>query len=141
MYCILKVTNHLGSEVKAATELSTEIENAEDLNELIENENELRLIADEFNVLQERCLETHHNTKYCYITIEIKAGDEVLVPQTVIKVPSVVEGDLRKFLLHVKDFCTAQMEKFLSNISIDIGKVPYKVPAFFNGDIYEVVSH
>lgn len=140
MYCILKVTNHLGREIKAATKISTEIENATDLNELIENENELRLIADEFNLLQERCSETHHNARYCYITIEMKAEDEVLVPQTVVKVPSVVESDLRKFLLHVKEFCTLQMEKFL-DVNMDVRKVPYKAPAFFNGDIYGVVYH
>ncbi len=140
MYCILKVTNHLGKEIKAATKISTEIENAVDLNELIENENELRLIADEFNLLQRRCLETHH-ARYCYITIEMKAEDEILVPQTVVKVPSIVEADLRTFLLHVKDFCTAQMESFLSGMNIDIGRLPYKAPAFFYGDIYEVVCH
>ena len=140
MYCILKVTNHLGKEVKAATKISTEIESAEELRALIENESELRLIAEEFNALRERCLESH-NARYCYITIEMKAEDEVLVPQTMVKIPSVVEAYLRNFLLHVKDFCTAQMESFLSGMNIDIGRLPYKAPAFFYGDIYEVVCH
>lgn len=140
-YCILKVKNLLGKEVKSAIKISTAIESAEELNELIESETELSLIAEEFIALQQKCTQVYGD-RLCQITVEIKTEEKFLVPQTTIKVPCTAEADLRKFLLHVKDFCTKQIEIFLANVpNVEMNSVSFKIPAFFNGDMDKVISY
>lgn len=142
MYCLIRVEHWKGDTIKGATNFPSEFENGQQLNKLIEIEDEFRLIAEEFYDLQSKCKESH-NERYCEVTLEVALDEEILVPKTTIKVPSIAEGELRKLLWHIKDVCIDQMKEYLAEEREDkeIKRVSYELPAFFNGNIYSTVFH
>ena len=141
MHCILRVEGSKGSKINAATKISENFENGGDLRRLIENETEFQIIVEEFRELQSICLEAYGRRTYCRLTIEMASEQEQLIPRTTIRVPRTAEVELMKFLLHVKEFFRSQMQDFLSEEKgdMDIQRAYYKIPAFFKGDIDEVV--
>ncbi|MCI8832638.1 MAG: hypothetical protein HFJ19_00275 [Clostridia bacterium] len=143
MHCVVRVENWKGETIKGATNLPPKFKNGEQLNRLIAIESDLRAIAQEFTLLLNKCKE-YNSEKYCTITVEIALDEEVLVPETTVKVPDKVSTDLRILLLHIKEVCIDQMKDFLEEKREDdkhMSIVSYEVPSFFKGDIYSTLFH
>lgn len=142
MYCVVKVENWKGETIKGATNLPSDFENGEQLNKVIEIENEFRLISQEFMFFLSKCQE-NNNEKYCNVTLEIALDEEVLIPETTVKVPIIASGELKKLLCHIKEVCIDQVREFLMEEREvkEMKRVSYELPAFFNGDINLTLFH
>lgn len=131
-YCIVKAENWRGEKFNAGTKINSTME--DEFNNAIENQNELKTIAQEFNQLLWVCAQQKPMGKYCTCTLEVSIEGEILTKSSV-EVPRGAEAELRKLLCHVQDFCAQQVEDIPGEINI------VSAPAFFTGDIYEVVPN